>query len=115
MDLSATVSGVDRLASTTAEASRDLADLTQVNQDAGNLVAAAVDAPVRTGALAATVHAAAGPDGVALVAGSPDVTYAAPVHARNPFLTRALTAREDAVLDHYADHVERVVDTIQGA
>lgn len=62
---------------------------------AAHLVLEAADPPRKTGALAATgrvvAHAAVFGDGA--------VDYAAPVHARDPFLERAVDATMAAVLD----------------
>jgi hypothetical protein len=111
----ATVDGLDRFVETLADAAEQLADLDTVNREAGALVVAAVEAPRLTGALASTVAAVADRDGFTLTAGGPAVPYAAIVHARNPFLTRALDDEEQRVTDLYTDHVTDTVNTIQGA
>lgn len=112
--LDATATGVRRLAETADAAADQLRDLTDLNREVGDLVIAGARVPVRSGRLKRTVRAIAGPGGVDLIAGGPDAPYAAIVHARNPFLVRALTAREQAAVDRYLDHAERVVSTIQG-
>lgn len=113
--LTSAVVGVDAFASSVAAAGAQLVNLQPVNDAAGVLVLDAADIPYKTGRLAGTVHAIADDQGVDLVAGGPAAPYAAVVHARDPFLVRALTDREDAVLDLHADHVAGVLDTIQGA
>ena len=107
--------GLDTLVQSVEDAADNLADLDQVNATAGQLVVQAVDAPRLTGALASTVDAIPDRHGFTLTAGGRVAPYAAIVHARNPFLTRALTNREDAVVDTYADHVTDTVQTIRGA
>lgn len=113
--LDLTLDGARRLAQTSGAAADELRDLTDPSQEVGDLVIAGAVIPVRSGRMRKTVRAIAGPDGVDLVAGGPDAPYTPIVHARNPFLTRALTDRESVIVDRYADHVQRVVDTIEGA
>jgi hypothetical protein len=115
MGVEAVVDGLATFVSTLDDAARQLEDLDAVNTEAGALVVAAVEAPRRTGALDSTVAATAGPDGFTLTAGGPAVPYAAIVHARNPFLTRALDDEEQRITDLYTDHVTATVTTIQGA
>lgn len=110
-----TLDGLDTFAQTAEAASHALADLDAVNAEAGDTVVQAVEAPRVTGRLASTVQAVAGPDGFSVVAGGPDAPYAPYVHARNPFLTRALDQREREVIGLYEAHVTDTVATIQGA
>lgn len=107
--------GATRLASTLDDAAGVLVDLAQVNRDAGELAIGAADIPVRTGALKATARVEADAIGFALAAGSEAVDYAGTVHARDPFFTDALTAREGEVVDRYIDHIESTLDEIHGA
>jgi hypothetical protein len=88
-----------------------LADLSDPSRDAAANVLGAVEAPRDTGRLDDSVAAVATPLGFTLTAGGTRAPYAAVVHARDPFLSRALTAREDDVVDTYADHVEHTIDT----
>lgn len=110
----AEVDGLQRLTQTLADAAADLDD-PQVNADAAHQVLTAVDPPYRTGRLASTVRAEHTSDGFTLRAGGPEAPYGAIVHARDPFLTDALAAREQAVIDTYIDHLDHLVDQIQGA
>lgn len=115
MTLSADVDGLDRLTRSVDAAADDLVDLDQVNADAAAQVVRAVEAPRVTGTLADTVTATVDRDGWTVTAGGKRAPYVAIVHARNPFLTRAMQAREEAVIDAYRDHVTDTVNTIQGA
>lgn len=119
MSLDLTADGLARFAQTTGEAADQLADLAQLNQEVGDLVIAGATVPRVSGRLARTVRAVpdgpGGAGGFRLVAGGPEAPYAAIVHARNPFLARALDQREQAAIDRYIDHAERAVTTIQGA
>jgi hypothetical protein len=112
VDLTADLSGVSRLAASSGAAGNALADLSEVNAAAGDLVLGAAVIPRATGALASTVHVVATAFGVEVVAGGPLAPYAPAVHAANPFLTDALSARVEEIADHYLDHAERVVATI---
>lgn len=109
-----TVAGVDALARSAAHAADLLGDLAGTNADAGALVIGGATIPRKTGALASTVHAIGDAAGVDIVAGGTVAPYAVPVHARNPFLTQAVAASEDAVADLYADKAAEVVNTITG-
>lgn len=107
--LTITAPGVDRFVQTIGQAAGDLVDLQPVNADAGALVIGYARIPRRTGALANTVRAEPTPAGVTITAGGNGVDYAIPVHKLNPFLTDALTAKENDVVDLY---VGQVVDTL---
>lgn len=89
-----------------------LGDLSEPSRIAGDLVLGMVRPPILTGTLATTVEVVPGALGFTLRAGGPKAPYGPIVHARDPFLTRPLTAREDDVLDVYADHVVNLFDTI---
>jgi len=112
-ELGVTLDGGQRLAETLSTAAAQLSDLTPVHRREGEETLRAADIPRRTGRLADSSHVDAGPGGFALVAGT---AYAGYVHARNPFFTKALDARKEAVL---AAERETVVDvlstTIEGA
>ncbi len=115
MGVATDVDGLTTLVRTVDDAATQLADLDAVNRQAADDVVRAVEAPRRTGRLADTVTAVVDETGFSLTAGSPAVQYAAIVHARNPFLTRALARREDDVIAAYEDHVTDTVNTIKGA
>jgi len=115
MDVATELIGVTRIADSLGDAGPALADLRDVNADAGALVLDAAVIPRLSGALASTAHVEASAFGASVVAGGPVAPYAPTVHARTPFLTDALTARVDAITDRYLDHAERVVETIRGA
>lgn len=89
-----------------------LGDFQAASRQAGTMVLGDVRPPIRTGTLAATVEAVPEGLGFALRAGGPRAPYGPIVHARDPFLTRALTGREDDVLDIYLGHVEDTLNTI---
>lgn len=113
--LTASVDGLTSLVSSLDEAASRLDDLDQVSAEAADQVVRAVEAPRVTGRLASTVAAEVDADGFTLTAGGPAAPYAAIVHARNPFLTRALDDRETAVVSAYEDHIDNTVNTIRGA
>lgn len=114
MTFRAESSGAERLAATALDAAAALLDLDRVNQDAGADVLGHVQPPVDTGTLASTVRQDADALGFTLTAGGPRAPYARYAHARDPFLTRALDDRSEAVEDAYVDHARRAVDLIQG-
>lgn len=98
------------------DSARDLGDLGAAlgtlevpSRDAAALALGAVVAPRDTGTLDDSVEAVVTPLGFTLTAGGTRAPYAAIVHARDPFLTRALDARAEDVVGTYADHVD---DTI---
>lgn len=112
MGVEATVDGLATLARSLDAAADELSDLAQVNVHAADLVVRAVEAPRITGRLDDSVTSFVDADGFTLTATAP---YAPYVHARNPFLTRALSDRELAVIELYEDHVTETVNTIRGA
>lgn len=112
---------LDGLAAGLRSSGEALADLDSPNRRAADVVLGGVNAPTRTKALAATVDAEVTSLGFTLIAGSPRVDYAGFVHRgtrhmrARPFLTDALTAREEAVVDIYADHADQALGLIPGA
>lgn len=114
-DVAAELVGVQRLTATLDAAAARFADLREPGRLAGGDVITAARVPYLTGALDSTVAVLPGPSGFVLVAGGQAAPYAAAVHARNPFLLRALTARQDAVIDTYTEHAAGLLDTIEGA
>lgn len=114
MTFKASAQGADRLSDTIGQAAAALLDLDAVNGEAAEDVLGFVSPPVRTGRLAATVREEHDALGFALTAGGPDAPYAPYVHKSNPFLAKALDDRQQAVTEHYVDHVRDAVDLIQG-
>lgn len=104
--------GAERLSGSLGAAGDRLTDLTQVNRAAGQEVLDTAEIPKDTGYLASTANVVATIEGFTLTASAP---YAAKVHARNPFFTDALDAKQAAVVDRVTDHAESVLATIQGA
>lgn len=110
-------SSADRLARQLLDAADQLTDLGDVNADAGAIVVASAEIPQRSGRLAASVHSAASPGDV--VIGSP-LRYATFVHwgaprrgiRARPFLLASAELRQSDLIQLYADHARRVVDTI---
>lgn len=104
--------GVDTLAQTAHRAADELRDLQGTHQRVGDLLLQAADPPVNTGRLQDSLEVLAAAHEVILAT---DLEYAPYVHARNPFLTRALAEREAAVIDLFLADVADVVTSIQGA
>lgn len=115
MSVSADVSEVDAFRVGLGRAADELADLDQVNAAGAASVLGVVDPPRRTGRLASTVEAYADALGVTLTAGGPEAPYGPIVHARDPFLSRALARKENELADRYTDHAEQALNLIQGA
>jgi hypothetical protein len=107
--------GLDAFARSVQEAGRQLGDLHDADAAAAGQAVQAVEAPRLTGALDSTVAAAVDPDGFTLTAGGPAAPYAAIVHARNPFLTRAIDRSEAEIVQAYEQHIDTTLDRIQGA
>lgn len=107
--------GASRLAATFDAAAREVVDLAGVNRDAGDAVIGAARIPRDTGLLESTATVAADAIGVTVSVGGPGAPYAPYVHARDPFLTDALTEQESDVVDLYFGHVSDVVASIEGA
>lgn len=103
---------LDRFAAEVEGAGRALGDLSGPSRVAATIALGDVRPPVKTGTLADTVEAIPEALGFTLRAGGPRAPYGPIVHARNPFLTRALTAREEDVVDAYADHVDLQLSSI---
>lgn len=111
-----TLNGADQLAATAHRAARDVPALVAAwGERAGEVVVAAVHPPIRTGALARTVHVVTTDQGFGIAAGGPTAPYVAIVNARRPFLAPAFHARESAVVDTAADLLDKLVGTIKGA
>lgn len=104
--------GVDQVAGTLTDAGHEIASLADVHRGEGQRALAAADIPYRTGRLADGASVVATDDGYSLTAAA---TYAGFVHARDPFFTRAINAREAALLDAVTDHVETALSHVRGA
>lgn len=106
--------GVDKLRRTMAQAVDELDDLAELHQALGDLVVAAAAplTPIRTGRLLAGTTAV-GTAHETLVTNA--VPYAAPVHARRPFMADAAADVEDAQLAEADRYIQTILDTIQGA
>lgn len=113
-DAGVTIAGVRSLVDSLGVAATALDDLTPAGKQAAGVVLGVVDPPRRTGALASTVEADVDALGFTLRAGGERAPYGPIVHARNPFLTRALTARESDVVDAYAEQVDQAVGLVTG-
>lgn len=113
--------GAEELHRTLTAAAEDLADLTEVNDQAGQYVAAraAAAAPRKSGRLAGSLSVVAEPTG--LVVESSEI-YAAPIHwgwpARNiaaqPFLLDTVEQTEAQILEYYQRNNERVLSSVRG-
>lgn len=111
--LTASVRGADRLAATLADAGRAIeSDLDDVHLDAGRLALGAAVIPRRTGHLEQTSTVELVPGGWALTSAA---RYAGYVHADNPFFSRAVEAKADAIGGLYLDRTTTVLSTVQGA
>lgn len=112
MGVSADVDELLALARSAADAADDLGDLAGVNAEAAEGVLGVVVVPRRTGRLASTLAAESDALGFTLTAGGPTAPYGPYVHARDPFLTRALAERETALADAYEQHAEQALDNL---
>lgn len=122
---SVTVVGADTVARTMHDFADDLRDLSVPNRRAGAEVATAAAQNVRrrTGRLAGSITATVTPDGPTITAGNAGVRYAGPIEGgwrrRNimpqHYMRNAVQSRADAVVGHYADHVDHAARQIKGA
>lgn len=74
------VVGLARLRKDMRQVGADMADLKDANQRAGQVVLAAVDAPARTGRLAASGRASRAVGRASILYGGAAVPYAGPIH-----------------------------------
>jgi hypothetical protein len=119
------VHGAKELRRTMKQAGDDLKDLKDVNRRVGELVASAARtrAPVRSGALAASIRPAAAAAKVTIRAGSKKVPYAGPIHwgwsahgiTANPFLSDAATRTEETWVEYYFEELQAIVNKVEGA
>lgn len=113
-DLDVILDGVDRLVSTLSTAVGVVEDLTETNQDAGELVIGSADPPVRTGSLAGSKAADADVFGVTVTAGG-QTAGGYRVERVPQFFGDSLDAQLDQVTDLYVQLLLDALDTIQGA
>lgn len=113
MTAGAQLRGADQLARTLHEAGRQLGDLTEVEHQAGQLLAGkgSKASPRQTGRLAAAHGYTVVDDVLTVTAATP---YAALVHARNPWLTRTVDQSEDQVADLYLVGVDDALSHVKG-
>lgn len=117
------VDGADRFRATLADAARGLHDLEPVDREVGNLIVGAARPPHVSGALENTITYDADAAGVTLKAGSGQVLYAGVIHngwpahhiKAQPFFTKAIDEKTEAIADLYAGHVADVLATVEGA
>lgn len=120
--------GARRLRSTLRRAGVDLADMRETHRAVAGVVVGAAQArvPRRSGNLAATVRAGATKAAAVARAGNnrrTGVPYANPIHwgwhrrniAPNPFLSLAAQDSEPRWFAVYADGVDKIIATIEGA
>ncbi len=105
--------GADQLVRTLHAAAADLGDLSDVEQEAGELLAeqGSKASPRRTGTLAEAHGYKVVTAGVTVIAAT---RYAAIVHARNPWLARTVLAAEDQVADLYLAGVDERLAQVKG-
>lgn len=118
------VFGDRRFVATMRAAGVDVKQLKDAHRAAASIAAgaAATAAPKRTGRLAGTVRVGATQRAGIVRAGRKSVPYANPIHwgwpARgikaNPWMSRAAQASEPAWLRVYMDHVEDIIDRVEG-
>lgn len=110
MTLTGSLEGGDRFVAT-LDAAAEALDPTEVNRREGAATLTAARIPRDTGYLESTATVTATGEGFGLTAGAP---YAGAVHARDPFFLRAIQVRRDQIVQAHAQHVDRVLATIQG-
>ena len=119
------VEGAARLRRTMRRAGADLEDLKAVNAAVAALVAgrAATRAPVRSGALAASVRGNRAAATASVRAGRAAVPYAGPIHwgwplrgiAADPFIAATAQDTEPVWVAMYRDGVEQAIAKVEGA
>ena len=117
--------GARELRRTLRKAGDDLAELKAAHAEAAGIVAGAArpGAPRVSGALAGTVRPGATKTAAIVRAGKASVPYANPIHwgwgrrhiAANPWMSRAATSTENTWTAAYAEAVDKIIGTIQGA
>lgn len=117
--------GVRELARTLRQAGQDLQDLKDANARAAGIVepVARTGAPVKSGALRATVRSTGTKAAGVIRAGKKSVPYAGPIHfgwpARGiparPFVADAAKATEERWARVYEDAVQNALNKLKGA
>jgi len=120
-----TVIGADTVERTMHDFADALRDLAEPGRRAGAEVATAAAQNVRrrTGRLSGSIAVTVTADGPVITAGNAGVRYAGPIeggwraHGIEPqrYMARALESRSGAVVNHYADYVDKSARTIKGA
>jgi len=105
------VEGADRLASTLADASRELAAMAATNRAVASAILAAASPPILTGRLKGSL-VAEGTDTEATV--SSGLVYAPVQERRRGFLAAALAASESKVVALHLDHVNDALAGVKG-
>jgi hypothetical protein len=108
--MTGSISGVSQLASGLRAAADQLATTAPVHHAAAELVLARAQPPRRTGKLSGSAEIQATDAAGRLVY---TARYAAAVHARNPWLTRALQAAATDVVDLYVGHARQATRRIR--
>lgn len=106
----ADVQGTDELSRSLDAAARELAQLGEADDQAGQLLAGAVsaEAPRRSGYLAGSIEHT----GAVVRVGAP---YGVFVHARDPFAARAMQEKLQEVTDLYGQAVAQAVAQVKGS
>lgn len=107
----------DQLAADFRQLGVDLADLDPANTEAGRVVVATARPPRRSGALAASLHAAAGVNGVTFASTArywTFVHFGAPRHnvRAQPWYPEAIRTSTDQLVAIYAAHARKSLDKI---
>lgn len=110
MATGAELRGADQLDSSLQAAARELAQLSEADDQVGAMLAGAVsaEAPRRSGFMAGTVEHA----GAVVRVGAP---YGVFVHARNPFAARAMQREQAEAVGLYAQAVASAVALVKGS
>lgn len=110
MATGASVQGADQLVSSLDAAARELAQLSEADDQVGAMLAGRVsaEAPRRSGYMAGTIEHA----GAVVRVGAP---YGVFVHARNPFAARALEQQQQEATDLYSRAVAQAVALVKGS
>lgn len=117
------VEGARQFRAALRRADGDLADLKAVNADVAAVAARAgrIDAPHRSGALAATVRSSGTATQAIVRVGTSRVPYAGPIHygwparhiAPHPFIITGAESSQPAWLDLYVAAIDRIVARIE--
>lgn len=116
------VDGARRLRRDLRAVAGDLEDLKAANGKVAAIVAGAVDAPVKSGRLAASVRGNRAAGRATVSAGGASLPYAGPIHygwpahgiEGNPFITDAAQRTESTWLPAYEADLARATDRVTG-